>query len=238
VKTTTKIVFGIIGALAIAVIALAITARVSLERVLTAGEGGGEEVELTGTRVEREYDIRDFTDIEVRGGWQISVTQGEEFAVGVGADEALIDRITVERDGDTLVVGSERWSWANDAHLRLDVVVPQLSLLSVEGGADVQLSGLDAERFEIEVDGAGDIRGTDARIGELEIEIDGAANVDFVESRVTTADVRISGAGEVALTMAGGELTGRISGVGSITYAGEISRESVDIDGLGSVERR
>lgn len=236
-KTTTKIVFGITGALVIAVVALAITARVSLERVLTAGDGG-EEVELTGTRVEREYDIRDFTEIEVHGGWQISVRQAEEFAVGVGADEALIDRITVEQDGDTLVVGSERWSWTNDAQLRLEVAVPRLSRLAVEGGAEVRLSGLDTESLEIEVDGAGDIQGVDARIGELELQIDGAANVDFVESRVRNADVSISGAGEVALTMAGGELTGRISGVGSVTYGGEVSRESVDIDGLGSVERR
>lgn len=46
------------------------------------------------------------------------------------------------------------------------------------------------------------------------------------------------GAGNVDLTMDGGELFGRIGGVGSVTYAGEVSSESVRFDGLGSVERR
>ncbi len=34
------------------------------------------------------------------------------------------------------------------------------------------------------------------------------------------------------------ELTGRIEGVGSLRYAGPVSREDVRLDGLGSVERR
>ncbi|MFP4373224.1 MAG: GIN domain-containing protein [Spirochaetaceae bacterium] len=236
-KGTTKIVLGIVGVLVLVVIALAIGARVVVGNVLSSGSEG-DPIELSGTRIERSFDVRDFSAIDVRGGWQIAITEGDSYSVTVSADEALMERIIVERDGDALRVDADRWRWSNEGRLRLEVTTPRLSRIDVDGGADVRLSGLRADSLRIGIDGAGNITGTDSRIERLAVEVDGAANVDFVESSVVHADIRMSGAGNVEITMAGGELTGRIEGVGSVGYGGEVSRRTIRVDGLGSVERR
>ena len=236
-KGTTKIVLGIVGALVIIVIALAIGARVVVDSILSSG-GEDDAIELSGNRIERSFDLRDFTEIEVTGGWQIAVTQGDSYGVTVTADEALMEHIIVEREGDALRVGADRWRWSNEGRLRLEVTTPQLSRINVDGGADVRLSGLRTDSLRIDIDGAGNITATDTQVERLEIEVDGAANVDFVESAVVNADIRMSGAGNVEITMAGGELAGRIEGVGSVTYGGEVSRRTIRVVGLGSVERR
>ena len=236
-KGTTKIVLGIIGALVIIVIALAIGARVVVDNMLSSS-GEGDAIELSGNRIERSFDLQDFSAIEVTGGWQIMVTEGDSYEVTVSADEALMEHLIVERQGDALRVGADRWRWSSEGRLRLEVTTPRLSRIDVDGGADVRLSGLQTESLRIDIDGAGNITAADARVERLTVEVDGAANVDFVESSVVNADIRMSGAGNVEITMAGGELAGRIEGVGSVTYGGEVSRRTIRVDGLGSVERR
>lgn len=236
-KGTTKIVLGIIGALVVIVIALAIGARVVVDNMLSSG-GEGDSIELSGNRIERSFDLEEFSAIEVTGGWQIAVTQGDSYAVTVSADEALMEHIVVERQGDALRVGADRWRWSSEGRLRLEVTTPRLSRIDVDGGADVRLSGVQTDSLRIDIDGAGNITATDARVERLEVGVEGAANVDFVESSVVNADIRMSGAGNVEITMAGGELAGRIEGVGSVTYGGEVSRNTIRVDGLGSVERR
>lgn len=238
-KQTTKIVLAIIGVLVVAVVGLAVYARVTLDSLLTDADGAGERVELSGTRIERSFDVADFEQIEVRGGWQVAVREGADFDVRIETDEALLELVSVERTGDTLEIGSQRkWYWNEDARLRATVTMPTLSALRVAGGADVDIAGFSGGALALGISGAADVTAADAAWDRLAVQVSGAANVDFTAGRVTDAEVRLDGAGNVELTMGGGELTGRIAGVGSITYGGEVSRESVDIDGLGSVERR
>jgi hypothetical protein len=47
-----------------------------------------------------------------------------------------------------------------------------------------------------------------------------------------------SGSSMVQITMAGGDLTGKISGSGKVIYDGEIRHQEVRISGSGSIQRR
>ncbi len=49
------------------------------------------------------------------------------------------------------------------------------------------------------------------------------------------AAIELAGATNATTHMDGGELTGSPAGVGSVEYFGAISRESVEVSGLGSV---
>ena len=52
------------------------------------------------------------------------------------------------------------------------------------------------------------------------------------------ADLEMSGFGNVTLRMAGGRLTGDLSGFGNLEYYGTVSEEAVEKSGLGSIRRR
>ncbi|NNK84365.1 MAG: hypothetical protein HKO91_02280, partial [Desulfobacterales bacterium] len=42
---------------------------------------------------------------------------------------------------------------------------------------------------------------------------------------------------KIELSMAGGELTGKLKGTGEVIYNGEVSKESIRTDGTGKVRR-
>jgi hypothetical protein len=224
--------------LVVAVIILAAWARMSVGNVLEETGDGRSGVELSGTRIERSFEVGEFTGIEVRGGWRVTVVQGAEVSVAVTADKALMDRITVERSGDTLELGAREWVLHHDARLEAKVTVPSLSRFVVRGGADARIRGFSGDELSVEVAGAADIDGENNRFEQLNLTVEGAGDLDFTTSSAVHAMVTLDGAGNVALTMAGGELTGSIGGVGSVTYGGEVSREAIRVDGVGSVERR
>ena len=74
------------------------------------------------------------------------------------------------------------------------------------------------------------------RFDTLKLTISGAVAVDFGDVTFTDADVRASGASNVKLRMAGGKLTGNISGAGHITYSGTVSEQSISASGAVRVE--
>ncbi len=51
------------------------------------------------------------------------------------------------------------------------------------------------------------------------------------------ADLRYKGVYKIELSMAGGELTGKIKGVGKVIYDGEVQKESIHKDGPGMIIR-
>ena len=237
-KRTSKILFGIIAGLVVVVMALAVGARMYVGSVIGSGKDREARMELSGTRAERSFEESEFDRIEISGAWQMEVRRGDNYRVHVAADEALLDKVSVERRGTTLNIEAEKWGWHEDARLRAELVMPNLSGLSASGGVDVEIADFVESDLKLDIAGAAHVEGHDNRIDRLVIIAEGASDIDFTSSKVVNADVRMDGAGNVDLTMDGGELVGRIGGVGSVTYAGEVSNESVRFDGLGSVERR
>jgi hypothetical protein len=77
-----------------------------------------------------------------------------------------------------------------------------------------------------------------SRFDELSLDMSGAASVELGEVAVRDAEVDTSGAGSVTLLMAGGRLTGDMSGAASLEYYGTVSEESVDTSGMVNVRRR
>jgi hypothetical protein len=63
----------------------------------------------------------------------------------------------------------------------------------------------------------------------------GAFDMDFHGNPVHFAEIKLSGSSAVDLTMAGGDLKGRISG--RVRYDGDIRDQEVNISGSGSIKR-
>ena len=83
------------------------------------------------------------------------------------------------------------------------------------------------------------IRGAASRFETLTLDSSGAGNVDLDDVPVTDADVDVSGAGErQRCDMAGGRLTGDMSGAGNLDYYGTVSEQSVDKSGFVSIRHR
>ena len=69
----------------------------------------------------------------------------------------------------------------------------------------------------------------------IDVTTSGAGDVDLEEVTVTNAEVSVSGAGSIALRMAGGRLTGELSGAADVRYSGTVSEESISRSGAADV---
>ncbi len=171
-------------------------------------------------------------ELHIEGRWTVSVRYGESPSVSLDSSApGSIDRY-IEVDGDELTLRG--LSGVRNAEAL--VTLPTLRTIAIDGASHITVDDFDLDTLEIDIDGAANVYGVELHVDALTIETDGAARVDLSASQVVHATIDIDGAGSVDLTMAGGVLMGSIDGVGRVVYGGTVSREDIDIDGLGAVE--
>jgi putative autotransporter adhesin-like protein len=197
--------------------------------------------ELSGQRTTKTYDLRDFRGVEIDGQWQITIERGDAWLVSVDAPAEVVDRVRVQRqaDGDAVDLEGPWWvgSFDDGPELRATITMPALETLDSSGTSMISFSGFDGAALEVDFSGAGQLRGTASRFDRLELDMSGAASIDLSQVPVTDAEIDVSGAGNVKLQMAGGRLSGDLSGATSLEYSGTVSDETIDRSGMSNVRR-
>ena len=197
--------------------------------------------ELSGERTSRTYDHSGFDGVAVSGGqWQVAIDRGDAWRVTVEMPTELADDVEVELEGGALSLGAASGQWFGDVGdgLKATITMPALRELDLAGASSVTFSGFDGPALSIDLKGAGQLRGAASRFDELTLDLSGVGNAVLDDVVVTNADVDISGAGNVKLRMAGGRLTGDVSGAGNLEYWGTVSEQSVQSTGFVNVRRR
>ena len=231
-RNSQRVMAGLLGGIVVLMILVALWIAVTAP----------EPPELSGQRTTRTYDLADFQGVEVSGQWQVTIERGDAWRVAVEAPVEVFEDVQVRLSGDGEDVDLEAPWWFGDGDgenmLEATITMPALESLDISGTSRVRFSGFEGRTLSLDVSGAGDIRGAASRFDELTLDSSGAVNVDFGDVTVTDAEVDISGAGNVTLRMAGGRLTGDLSGAANLTYSGTVSEESIDQSGFVNVRRR
>jgi hypothetical protein len=198
--------------------------------------------ELSGQRTSRTYDYTGFEGLVVSGQWRVEVERGDTWGVTVDVPAEVVDDLRVELTGNTLSLGFERVWWFDDSGgdarlMRATITMPALASVTLSGAPTLALSGFDGARLALVTSGAARIDGRASRFDTLELTMSGAGSVDLDEVSVTNAEVAVSGAANVRLLMAGGKLTGRMSGAGNLVYLGTVSDQSIISSGVVNIRR-
>jgi hypothetical protein len=199
--------------------------------------------ELSGERTTRTYDLADFRGVEADGHWKITIERGDAWLVSVEAPAELIDEVRVQRQADGDAVDLEGPFWLgrfgdDQAMLQATITMPSLELLDVSGSSITSFSGFDGSTLSVDFSGGGQLHGSASRFDKLELDMNGASEIDLSEVPVTDAEVDINGASNVKLQMAGGRLSGDLSGAANLEYSGTVSAETIDRSGFVNVRRR
>ena len=180
-------------------------------------------------------DLTDFRTIHTSGGWIVEISSGDDYAVRVEANDRVGDDVEIDQRGETLYVNLRSGINAVINKPTLHITTPTLDRLECDGAATVLITGFDADSLALDIDGAANVRAESSSWDELSLSVDGASAIDFSQSSVVDAEIRMDGASSLRITMAGGELTGTLNGVGNVIYGGQVSAERVRIEGLGRV---
>jgi hypothetical protein len=237
-KTSNKILM-VTGAAVLAfIIAVVIISRVMVGNIVTF-EGEKDKMAVSdGEKVSNNPEVGTFTELKIVGAWEVRIEKGDDHSITVTAADSIMEKLRVESRGNTLNLNYPLHSSISSRGAKAVIRMPELERIESKGGTSIQFSGFTIDRLEVDLEGASNLKGEDSDIEDLFITAEGATNVDCGNCEIVNAHLDVEGAGSVKLRMNGGNLTGTVAGLANVVYIGTVKRETIKVDGLGSVKHR
>jgi hypothetical protein len=208
----------------------------------------------SGEVVTEARSVSGFDQIELQGSGEVRVTVDGTESLTIEAEDNIIDHLTSDVRGSTLVLGTDRpITPTEDIVYTLTMV--SLEGIEISGSGSITVADVAAEDFSVDVGGSGAVDVGDVAaasvfvrisgsgavtIGgdaaELELSISGSGAFDGERLEVSTGDVDISGSGSAVVNVSE-MLDVVVSGSGNVEYLGDPDLE-IDSTGSGSVSRR
>ena len=182
----------------------------------TSGPG----VAGSGNGTTRTYAVSDFSALALRGSDDVDVRVGTGFSVRAEGASKELDRIKIERVGDTLRIGRKKRSgldWGGSSeNVTVYVTMPRIVGTTIAGSGNMTVDRVEGQRFTIDAAGSG--------------------NLTVAMLAVREAKVSMAGSGDIALKGSADRLTVDIAGSGDVDAAGvKATGAAVNILGSGSV---
>lgn len=219
-------------------LALAITAAVLPLAACNFANGmSGDVVQPSGSGTTRNFDVAGFTGVSLRGADDVEVKTGTAFKVTAEGDSALLDRLEIRKDGDTLRIGRKDgdWKWGGDKGAKITVTLPRLTSADVAGSGDMTVERAEGD-FDGSIAGSGNLSIAQLAGGKADLSIAGSGDLRIAAGQASVIDASIAGSGDIdapALKAARGDLS--IAGSGNIR-AQVTGEADISIVGSGNVE--
>jgi hypothetical protein len=200
-------------------------------------------------------DVSGFDAIEMSTFGKVNLVQGDSESLTITGSDNIVPLIKTTVSNGKLTISTVEPIFVTrvdkDHPLTFDIMVKDLSRLVVSGAGDFQMDSLTAESLVLDLSGAGnvnfsDFNGTEldvtlsgaggleiaGKVNQLNIEVSGVGGVNAGDLESQTAETNISGLGGITVWVTD-ELTGEISGGGSVSYYGDPTTNT-STSGIGS----
>lgn len=175
-----------------------------------------------------------FTKVEASGGIRVTVRIGPAQPAEVRAQENILPLIATDVEGTTLRIRGTG-SFTTTEGVEVTVVTPALDGISLSGGSNAHIEGLDADRLEAELSGGSVLTATGVA-ASVTLTASGGSRAELVELTATTVAIDLSG-GSTATVQASDEVSGSSSGGARATVVGD-AEITVETSSGGSASRR
>lgn len=191
-----------------------------------------------GPAVSERREVESFGSISLEGAAKLEIKIGEPLSVLVSGSQASVARVETNVSGGTLHIKNKPRDWMIGSHSRLTVQItlPKLESLELEGGNDVSLAGLHGGDTTIKAAGAANIT-ADGELDGLTVRLAGAGHADLSKLAVSDAKVTVDGVGSVIVNPSE-SLDATMNGIGAIFYTGSPHKVNTRMNGLGTIARQ
>lgn len=210
-------------------------------------------IDGNGNVINETRKVSSFDKIDISGGYEVILNQGDIESLELEVDENLIEYITTEVKSNILYISSKEL-FGKAKSLKLYITVVDINYIDVSGAIELTNKGtLKGEQLEINVSGAADIE-LKIELNNLEMDMSGASEttltgsannfkiklsgdgeLDAEKFKTQNTSIAISGAGE-ATVFAKKLLDVKVSGAGNIKYKGN-PKITKSISGAGSINK-
>lgn len=182
-----------------------------------SANAGGVAPATSGTS--RSYPVAGFTGIDLRGSDDVDVRVGGAFSVRATGPSEMLDRLRIEKVGDTLRIDRKSdsgFSIGAARDVKILVAMPAIAAATITGSGDMHIdrvtgdafagatsgsggltiANLATKRLRLSIAGSGDVSATGAT-GEAAIQVAGSGDVNAADMTATQATVSVQGSGNV-----------------------------------------
>ncbi len=197
----------------------------------------GDVVRPSGGGGMRTFDAAGFTRVTLSGADDVEVRHGASYAVSAQGDSALLDRLEIRKDGETLEIGRKHgaWKWGGDGRAKIVVTLPRLTAAAIAGSGDMRVDRATGD-FGGAVAGSGDLDIAHLAGGKAGLTIAGSGNIRVAGGRADMLSARIAGSGDIDAAKVSAE-RGHVAITGSGNVRARFTAEAnVAITGSGNAE--
>ncbi|MBP1639513.1 MAG: hypothetical protein H6Q17_1096 [Bacteroidetes bacterium] len=204
--------------------------------------------------VSKDFPVRSFNAIELKGVGNIFFTQGDTESVRIETDTTTFSQVELENEGDKLTITSMvDFSRRDRSEMNIYITVNHLkSIRFNDVGAVTCTNELKTDTLDFSMESVGrasialqckllnvhfagvGLFEAKGKASKLMLDAKGVGRVQLTNLLASEADVRFSGVGNVEV-YASDAITIKSSGIGKVIYKGHPGKTDIHKEGVGSV---
>lgn len=216
-------------------LALAMTVTACSAEITSDKQDGKRTVEA-GPVTTQSFDLKGFTGVKVAGPDDVTIRQGDAFAITAKGPQNEVAELEIKLDGDVLSIGRKRSGFSFNSHdgdgVQIEITMPKLSTLRLTGSGSIDADTADGDAVEAVVTGSGDLKVAKLSGKSAELTISGSGDIEIGGGTIGTGDYSVTGSGSIdADGLIADTLDVSITGSGDV---GAQATGAADIGILGS----
>ena len=182
------------------------------------------------------FDLKGFTGIKVAGPDDVTIRQGDAFAISARGPQRELDELEITLDGAMLSIGRKREGFSFSRHdskgVEISITMPKLDTLRLTGSGSIDADTIDGDAVEAIVTGSGDLKAAKLTGKSAKLSISGSGDIEIGGGTVASGEYSVTGSGNIdAEKLAAQTLAVSIAGSGDVDAQ---ATASADVNILGS----
>ena len=193
-------------------------------------------IEESDNVVTKEYKLKPFDEVHMRCVGAVEVIQDEKKSstVVLTAPENYIELYQFENNGNELEINfAKQHINIHTRNVKIKVYTNDLLALKNSGASSIRMDSLDTDRIEIINSGVGSIA-IGGLADNVTIHNSGVGSINAENLKALNVKAKVSGVGSITC-YASEKIEGKVTGVGSLKYAGNPKHKDNHRTGVGSI---
>jgi len=171
--------------------------------------------------------------VDLDGPINLTLRYGAAPSLKVRGEARLLDNIDISADGSVLHIGIRGMVLSHRHPLEVEMVLPKLESVTVDGSGASTVNGFSGERIEVRMEGRGSLR-FNGRFRQVDAALSGNGELDLnAGAGIERFDAVLTGSGHMTIVGSARELHANASGSGELD-ARHLRAAKVEVSQTGS----
>jgi hypothetical protein len=170
--------------------------------------------------------------VELTGPIDMTLRQGATASLVVRGEQRLLGNVETTQEGSTLHIGTTGMLLLHRQPLQVDLVLPSIEHLNIQGSGDSTISGFSGENLDVQLHGSGNVI-FNGRYRQIAAGVHGSGDLELNGGSSDKVAVELVGSGQMTVVGSCKEFKAQQTGSGDLD-AQHMTADKVAIDLHGS----